>query len=221
MDDSKQIMEFLSEKLKTNDPNKIKQYLNGLDKNKQAELAAEYKQWQANNKKKQVKRNLHGAKLNYFKSLKNQCAEDEEVVYYKKGGSVSCGCKKKEDGGQVKKDCGGSAIANFKAARKAKLGDTLTRMADATGSQGGFKKAQQAKQKQEVENKKKELDTRFKKGQVRVGKDIQKGTNNVTKKEREDVTKDKCGSKIKKHQEGSVIAQFKAHRQGGKIQISF
>jgi hypothetical protein len=41
--------------------------------------------------------------LNYFKSLKNQCAEDEEVVYYKKGGSVSCGCKKKEDGGQVKK----------------------------------------------------------------------------------------------------------------------
>ena len=184
----------------------------------------EYKKAVENQQKQQqaqTQKALHGAKLNYFKSLKNQCAEDEEVVYYKKGGSVSCGCKKKEDGGQVKKDCGGSAIANFKAARKAKLGDTLTRMADATGSQGGFKKAQQAKQKQEAENKKKELDARFKKGQVRVGKDIQKGTNNVTKKEREDVTKDKCGSKIKKHQEGSIIAQFKAHRQGGKIQISF
>lgn len=165
----------------------------------------------------QKQKALHGAKLNYFKSLKNQCAEDEEVVYYKKGGSVSCGCKKKEDGGQVKKDYGGSAIANFKAARKAKLGDTLTRMADATGSQGGFKKAQQAKQKQEAESRKKELDARFKKGQVRVGKDIQKGTNNVTKKEREDVTKDKCGSKIKKHQEGSVIAQFKAYRKGGSL----
>lgn len=41
----------------------------------------------------------HGAKLNYIKSLKNQCAEDEELYYYKKGGSVGCGCKKKEDGG--------------------------------------------------------------------------------------------------------------------------
>lgn len=45
----------------------------------------------------------HGAKLQYFKSLKHQCAEDEELVYYKKGGSVDCGCKKKEDGGEVTK----------------------------------------------------------------------------------------------------------------------
>ena len=180
----------------------------------------EYKKAVENQQKQQqaqTQKALHGAKLNYFKSLKNQCAKDEEVIYYKKGGSVSCGCKKKEDGGPVKKDCGGSAISNFKAARKAKLGDTLARVADATGSQGGFKKAQQAKQKQEAENKKKELDARFKKRQIRVGKDIQKGANNVTKKEREDVTKDKCGSKIKKHQEGSVIAQFKKHRQGGSL----
>ena len=45
----------------------------------------------------------HGAKLNYLKSLKHQCAEDEEVVYYKEGGSVGCGCKKKEEGGEVVK----------------------------------------------------------------------------------------------------------------------
>ena len=44
----------------------------------------------------------HGAKLNYLKSLKNQCAEDEELYYYKKGGSVGCGCKKKEQGGELK-----------------------------------------------------------------------------------------------------------------------
>lgn len=43
----------------------------------------------------------HGAKLNYIKSLKHQCAEDEEVYYYKRGGSVGCGCKKKEDGGPL------------------------------------------------------------------------------------------------------------------------
>jgi hypothetical protein len=46
---------------------------------------------------------LHGAKLNYFKNLKHQCADDEELVYYKKGGSVDCGCKKKKDGGEIKK----------------------------------------------------------------------------------------------------------------------
>ena len=61
----------------------------------------------------QKQKALHGAKLNYFKSLKNQCAEDEEVVYYKKGGSVTCGCKKKEDGGQVSTAKQGSVVEKF------------------------------------------------------------------------------------------------------------
>lgn len=44
----------------------------------------------------------HGAKLNYLKSLKNKCAEDEELVYFKRGGKVDCGCVKKEqDGGKA------------------------------------------------------------------------------------------------------------------------
>ena len=62
----------------------------------------------------QVKAAAHGAKLNYFKNLKNQCAEDEEVVYYRKGGSVHCGCKKKENGGEVPTAKGGSVIEKFK-----------------------------------------------------------------------------------------------------------
>ena len=37
----------------------------------------------------------HGAKLQYIKNLKNQCADDEELVYFKKGGSLDCGCVKK------------------------------------------------------------------------------------------------------------------------------
>lgn len=64
----------------------------------------------------------HGAKLQYLKSLKNQCAEDEELYYYKKGGSVGCGCKKKEDGGEVNKAKEGSAVDKFKSARKMKPG---------------------------------------------------------------------------------------------------
>ena len=64
----------------------------------------------------------HGIKLNYIKSLKNKCAEDEEVVYYKKGGSVKCGCKKKEEGGEVTKAKCGSTVDKFKKVRKGGFG---------------------------------------------------------------------------------------------------
>jgi hypothetical protein len=43
------------------------------------------------------------------------------VVYYKKGGLVGCGCKKKEEGGQVTKAGLGSAVERFKNRAK----DTL------------------------------------------------------------------------------------------------
>lgn len=56
----------------------------------------------------------HGAKLNYLKTLKNQCADDEELVYFKKGGKVDCGCKKKENGGEMKEEKKESAIDKFK-----------------------------------------------------------------------------------------------------------
>ena len=61
----------------------------------------------------QTKVAKHGAKLNYIKSLKNKCAEDEELVYYKKGGSIGCGCvKKKETGGKAPQKI--SSVDKFK-----------------------------------------------------------------------------------------------------------
>lgn len=177
----------------------------------------EYKQAVQNQQKQQqaqAQKAAHGAKLNYFKSLKNQCAEDEEVVYYKKGGSVGCGCKKKEDGGQVKKDCGGSAIAKFKM----QYGNKMIQLAEAN------------KNRKKAEEEKKKREDKWRKGQIVVGKDIQKGQENSgpkaktqtdqALKDNKGIGKNKCGSKIKKHQEGSVIAQFKMHRQGGKIQFA-
>lgn len=59
----------------------------------------------------------HGAKLNYIKFLKHQCAEDEELYYYKRGGSVDCGCKKKQimqDGGKTNQ----STVDKFKSSRE-------------------------------------------------------------------------------------------------------
>ena len=63
----------------------------------------------------QVQAAKHGAKLRYIESLKNQCADDEEVVYFKKGGHITCGCKKKENGGQVNKAKSGCSIKKAKS----------------------------------------------------------------------------------------------------------
>lgn len=104
------------------------------------EYEAAMKQSQQN----QTQKAAHGAKLQYIKNLKHQCADDEELYYYKKGGSVNCGCKKKEDGGEVVKaglGCSSSVVDKFKAVRKGKSGFDITAFADATGSQGGFANA--------------------------------------------------------------------------------
>ncbi len=58
-----------------------------------------------------------GAKINYLKSLKGQCPEGEELVYFKKGGMIGCGCKKKEKGGEMPKKKL-NAIEEFKKGRK-------------------------------------------------------------------------------------------------------
>lgn len=195
------------------------------------------------NQQKQATKALHGAKLNYFKSLKHQCAEDEEVVYYKKGGSVTCGCKKKEEGGEVRKaGLGCSAVEKFKSIKKAGLGDVLIKIADSL-SGGGFRKAEEEKRKRTIpsvkkgpgttkqptingtkkmqeENKKKFKNDYSSKRVKDSEEDYLKGTTN-------EATAEKCGGKVKKKAEGSkinkncggssIVSQFKKHRYGGSL----
>ena len=207
------------------------EYVKGLGEDG---LKEAYKRFQAH-KKKQTQKAAHGAKLNYFKFLKNQCAEDEEVVYYRKGGSVECGCKKKEDGGEVKKaGLGCSAIDKFKAIRKGKSGFDITAFADATGSQGGFANA---KPKRKTPKKGTWAETT----KYIPGKTIQRGNGGPDAKEQDSAVRDrkdnpenivkkeenkkhsnyskafekgdkivkkfkaKCGSKMKKHQQGGSL----------------
>lgn len=179
---------------------------------------------------KQAQKAEHGAKLQYLKSLKNKCNEDEELVYYKKGGTIDCGCQKKK-GGEINKDKSDNPIERFKA-KKASLGDKLARIADATGSQDGFKKA-----KKDAERLKKEsFENKWKKGQIIVGKDLERGQENAGPKAKvqdsavpkEDIpshdkkkvsTKQK-GSKLQK-KDGkvySVVDKFKA-KCGTKMKI--
>lgn len=77
----------------------------------------------------QVAAARHGAKLDYIKSLKHQCPDGEELYYFKKGGKVGCGCKKKEDGGKVeeKKE---NAITKFKNRNKVEKKSCGSKMND-------------------------------------------------------------------------------------------
>ena len=179
----------------------------------------------------QAQKALHGAKLQYFKKLKNQCAEDEEVVYYKKGGSVNCGCKKKEDGGEVRKaKLGCSAVEKFKAVKKAGFGDTLIRIADSI-SGGGFRRAAEEKKKKLISSTKGPGTTKQPMEEAQRKNNKKPFKNDYSSKRVKDSEEDylkgktneaaaeKCGGKVKKHQDGSVISQFKKHFWGGKLGI--
>lgn len=132
-------------------------------------LKEAYKRFQEH-KKKQARKALHGAKLQYFKSLKNQCADDEQLVYYKKGGVVNCGCEKKEGGKVEKKQ--ESVVDRFKAT-KAQSGSKMMQLVEAN------------KKRKAEEDKKKAFEEKWKKGQIIIGKDIQKG-DKPTKKAQQD-----------------------------------
>ena len=65
----------------------------------------------------------HGAKLQYVKRLKRICNEDEELVYFKRGGTVDCGCKKKmQNGGTTDRPM--NAVDKFRQTKK-KIQDKL------------------------------------------------------------------------------------------------
>ena len=143
--------------------------------------------------------------LSWCKSKnKSPKTEDEEVVYYKKGGSVGCGCKKKEDGGEIKKARKG-IVAEFKEDQK--------------------KKQQQQQQQPKWNNTKdnelkilseKKTLTPQEKQRLQQLRNEFKNSSNTKDYELEEGKK---GMKIKKDC-GGAVAKFKMHRQGGKIQFA-
>ena len=197
----------------------------------------EYKQAMENQQKQQqqqAQKAAHGTKLNYFRTLKNQCPEGEELVYYKKGGQVSCGCKKKKEEGGVIADDENDWKKKFKA-RKAQAG---SKMLDLVESRKGRKKAADEAEKRKLaeERRKKTWGATS----MVIGKDIQPGSGNDTKNQGESAAqyylglgyhkqgsdqkpaqkkpKSACGSKIvKKDKKGSAIEEFKKAKCGSKL----
>lgn len=212
MDENKLMLEFLSNKFGTSDQKQIQKKLSKLDKEQQQALAQEYQQWKAKKKTKAA----HGAKLDYVKSLKHICPEGQELVYFKKGGSVNCGCvgKKLEKGDKVEAS---GAVTKFKKIKKVGFGSWITKLADATGSNGGFKKAEQESKKKSENNKRKPVtnvatqdknpgSTKQPMQEAQERARHKNDYNNLKKGGAVDKFKSaKCGSKMKKHQNGGLI----------------
>ena len=180
------------------------------------------KEYEAAMKQQETQKGAHGMKLQYIKSLKHQCADDEELYYYKKGGSVNCGCKKKEDGGEVVKaglGCSSSVVDKFKAIRKGKSGFDVTAFADATGSQGGFANA---KPKRKTPKKGTWAETT----KYIPGQTTQRGNGGLDAKEQDSAVRDRKDNQeniIKKEEKkkfekgDKIVKKFKAARCGSKM----
>lgn len=69
-------------------------------------------------KSQQTRIARQGAKLKFIKGLKHQCAEDEELKYFKVGGTIGCDCVKKDQKGG-KAEPKKNAIQQFKNRTKA------------------------------------------------------------------------------------------------------
>ena len=160
----------------------------------------------------------HGAKLNYFRKLKNQCPEGEELYYYKKGGKAGCGCRKKENSGEIVTAKEGSAVEKFK---KGQFG---LRTNELVKNHQDKKKEEEKKKKantwgastkyiakpKNVDPKKMPQDNTVpnedipshdkKANRKKCGGKVEKDCNGAVAK-----FKAKCGSKLKKHQQGGSL----------------
>lgn len=158
------------------------------------------------NQQKQAQKAAHGAKLQYVKSLKNQCADDEELVYYHKKGGVVCGCQKKmQDGGPLKKKRE-NAVDKFKG--RANQEDTVhvnKRIYSVVGDNGKVKDSRFPAYSKEQYQK----DLKSKKPDAK--KRVEKADMASAYKNGKKIEKD-CGG-------GSAIKKFKA-KKGSKIKVS-
>lgn len=131
----------------------------------------------------------HGAKLQYLKNLKHQCAEDEEVVYFKRGGSVDCGCQKKNGGEIEKAQNGTKAVSKFKNDYSSK------------------------KVKDSEEDYFKGTADHTRPGNPPVSKTVQ----DFKKKKEQTKVEKKPETKPVKKNCGGAVEKFKKHRQGGSL----
>lgn len=223
MDEKKlqqEFIQFLSEKLQAKDEQDLRDKVKNLSQDDMEKYYEEFS-------KKKLKKAAHGSKLQYFKRLKHQCAEDEELVYFKKGGSVGCGCvKKKMEGGEVPEKPT-SIISRAKNAierRRKRLEQLPDKNGEYTTPNGirvitkkGMKERQRALDANKTEEETTPPSINKGVGKNEKGGGLKKNCGGATiklKKKGGEVCP-KCG---KIHAAGTgCVAKFKKHRQGGSL----
>ena len=224
--------------IKNKDPKGLKAYENlqkiasSKPKNEEEQKNIEAaKGYVAEIKKRLTTKAAHGAKLDYVKSLKHICPEGEELVYFKQGGSVKCGCagKKLEEGAKVEKAEGG-AVAKFKQGpgklRKQPQQKTINpsdtvhvkgitySLTNMNGSRVDNRfPAYNGKVEKEDRAKAQAGDKDAKKRQEKAEMVTapKKGTKLTTV---EKFKSAKCGSKMKKHQQGGSLNRVPFYQEG-------
>lgn len=206
-------IQFLAQKSGAKTQQELEKYVQSLGEDGLKQAYQEFTQVM----QKQAQKAAHGAKLQYLRNLKHQCTEDEELVYYKKGGSLDCGCvKKKEDGGEVTKAEEGWK-SKFKNRQKEKVEQTYD---EKTG------KMRPATPKEIEQRKKNRKDASQGKGEGtppninkgigrnKKGGNIEKdcGGSTVIAK-----FKAKCGTKMKKHEQGGSLNQIPFMQKAGNL----
>ena len=187
-------------------------YIKSITKDEK-KLREAYNRFQAYKQKAKQKAE-HGAKLNYLKQLSNKCAEDEELYYYKKGGTVGCGCKKKKmaEGGSTPKKVS-NVVNEFKKSReKANPSDTVHvngRIYSVEDSEGKLRDPRFPR----YSNSQYQKDLKSKKADARARATKQ---DEATSYKKGDKICPKCGQ-VHKADLGCTVAKFKMHRYGGSL----
>lgn len=155
MDDKKlqqKFLQFLAQKSGAKTQKDLEKYVQGLGEDGLKKAYEEFSKSLQEEETNKAKKAAHGMKLNYIKNLKNQCADDEELVYFKKGGTLDCGCRKKmQKGGETPKE--ESMISKFKKFRQ-KAENTANKLSGKTYTEGKtiiLRKADIEKAKKETE----------------------------------------------------------------------
>ena len=219
--ENKSMLEFLQQEFKTSDTGEIQRKLSKLDKQQQQQLKAKYEQWKEAKKKKQATKAAHGAKLDYVKSLKHICPEGQELYYFKKGGNLECGCKgkKMKEGAKIVEKAEGGTVAKFKQGKKNVVvnGSTKQPMLDAKAKEESERKARIERDRKSLEDY--EKGTYGNSDNPPDSKAMAKSyINKYTKKKEKGGTvkafKAKCGSKMKKHQQGGSLNGIPFYQEG-------
>lgn len=179
---------FLQEKSGAKTQKDLEKYIQNLGEDGLKKAYQEFTDKMTQEQNKKTKKALHGAKLQYVKNLKHICNEDEELVYFKKGGKVGCGCAKKADGGKAPSDS-----TKNQPSWKQKFYDSKTKQ---------FREPTKEEQKKQAENRKQASQGKGEGTPPNINKGVKKNYN---------------GAKVKAGSNGCVAKFKKRFQYGGSL----